>query len=202
MSAAWTTAIVALWIAVMLVAIVLLGVLRRVAAVLERAESHLSSAGGVSLGLPVGSTAEDFRVLSEDGDETRADDLIRAPTLVLFMEVHCGPCQALAKELDGVGDELAELAFFVVLDQEHGRPEWMPAGVQTVFQQDGEVSRAFRNDATPQAYVVDDRRLILGKALIGSLSSLTELAIPHAAKGGDRNRRHAPAEANTSRARP
>jgi hypothetical protein len=195
MSTAWVAAFVVLWVAVLLIAVVVVGLLRRISNVLELAEAGALAAGsgGAAIGgLPVASYAPEFRVFGESGDEVRTPDLVRTPTILLFMDAHCGPCEQLAADLEPAMTEIEGVPFYVVLNQEEGRPGWLSPAVSAVYQRHGELSQAFENTATPQAYVLDPSRFVLSKRLIGSLADLRALALPQAPQnGGDTNSRSA-----------
>lgn len=187
MSTSWAAAFVALWVVVLVIAVVVVGLLRRISSVLEQAEAHVASSGSGAAaigGLPVASYAPEFRVFNENGDEIKTAELVRTPTILLFMEAHCGPCEQLAPDLEPAVDEIEGVPFFIVLSEEEGRPPWLPTGVRAVYQRQGELSQAFENTATPQAYVLDPSRFVLSKRLIGSLSDLRELARLQATSGG------------------
>jgi hypothetical protein len=183
MSVPWVVAFVSLWVLVILTAVVVVGVLRRISGVLEQAEARLrSSDSGFALGgIPVASRVPEFRVFQGNGSnggshEVMWADLIDAPTILLFMDQDCEPCRQVANEVDAAIDELKGVRFLVVLNEEAGRPQWLPTRVPVVYERRQEVSQAFENTATPQAYLLDPSRLVLAKRVIGSLSDLRELA--------------------------
>lgn len=184
MSPGWAAAIVALWLTVLVFGIVLLGLLKRVVPAIERAETFASGAAGAVMGLPVGSEVGDFRAIV-NGERTGARELLTQPTVVLFLEANCAPCKTLASDLEGMTDRVGDLALLVVLAEENGVPEWLPLGLRVAFERNGEVTRAFANAATPQAYVVDERRFVLARGFVGSRESIVQLAGPLATKGGD-----------------
>jgi hypothetical protein len=157
MNTPWAIAFGALWVVVLLNAVVTVGVLRRIGNILERTEALMASGtDGLSLGgVPVGVQVEEFRVFENRGNhkvrEIKSAELIRAPTILLFMGAHCGPCREIGKDLKPSTDEIDGVPFVPVLYEEEGRPDWLPAGVRAVYQRQEELSRAFQNIATPQA---------------------------------------------------
>jgi thiol-disulfide isomerase/thioredoxin len=195
-SAPWVAAFIALWIVVLLMAGVVLGVLRRMTTVLVQVERGAASGAGAAAigGIPVDSHANAFRAALEIGDDVASNDLVREPMILLFMGGYCGPCEEIAPELADVGDTIEGLPFVVVLNEEEGRPPWLPLSVPVVYQRGGEVARAFENIATPQAYVVEPNLLVRAKRLVGSVGDLRELALSGVAKGGDAGVDHAQVE--------
>jgi hypothetical protein len=187
MNAAWISAFIALWVVVLFLCVVLLGLLRRIGNVLEQAEQRLAASADGSHwgGLPVGSRVPRFNVRasgpSADPTMTSAD-LLQEPTLLLFMEGGCGPCRNLADELRGSGAKIAGVPIHIVFSDEHGPADWVPDNIPTVFEHAGEVSRAFQNVATPQAYLVDANHTILAKRTVGSHANLIDMVVQ---KGGE-----------------
>jgi hypothetical protein len=192
MSTPWIIAFAVLWATVLLLALVVLGVLRRLVGVLERAENYLpTGSGGTALGLDPGARASPFEGILGERGAVSSEELLRNTTLMLFMEADCGPCATLAQELHGIRDTIEGVTFYVVLDEEHGDPTWMPRDIQLLYEQKNEISRAFLNNATPQAYVIDERRRILARRPVNSLASLAELATVSRANGGNPTPEHA-----------
>jgi hypothetical protein len=79
------------------------------------------------------------------------------------------------RELEHSVDELDDVPIVVVLDEDGGRPSWLPASVQSVYERSEEVSQAFQNIATPQAYLVDPSLVVLAKRVVRSVADLREM---------------------------
>lgn len=167
-----------------LMALVIVGILRRIGPILEHAESRIAAAvqnGAFLGGIPVSSRAPEFRVLEKNGDreygrELTSAELIRTPTILLFMEANCEPCKQLAQGLEPDVDEIEGIPFRVILHEDEGRPEWIPRGVPVLYERHQELSQAFENIATPQAYLLDAGRIVLQKHVARSISDLQEMA--------------------------
>lgn len=183
MSTPWIIAFLALWAVVLVTLAVTIGLLRRTGPLLEQLERRLAAdaqAEPAAWGAPVDTQVPEFRVAAENGDadtgrEMTSAELIRIPTILLFMEEHCGPCQRVARELGGGATEIDGVPLRVVLDGESGRPNWLPTDIPVIYEHRREVSRAFKNRATPQAYLVDPSRLVVRRRVVGSLSDLREM---------------------------
>lgn len=191
MSAPWIAAFVALWISLLLLAVILLGVLRRITGVLERAEAAISDAGGgIDLGgVAPGSVVSPFELRDADGRTVTSAEVITEPTILVFMSSRCGPCKALSRELGGAGATIDGLAFFVVMDDsDDGRRFTVPPSVPIVYQLDGAVSAIFQQRSTPQAFVIDQGGFVLDRAIPNSLEDLRSLAAKQKGGGLKRNR--------------
>lgn len=105
--------------------------------------------------------------------------------MLVFMEEGCGPCEALAGQLEGV-DQIEGLPLLVVMQEAATRPAWLPSGVRVVYQTDHELSRGFQNIATPQAYAIGSDRAVLAKRVVRSVNDLRKLVeAANNAKGGE-----------------
>jgi hypothetical protein len=189
MSAAWVAALIVLWAVEVMTATVVIGILRRIGGVLERAEAR-GSAPSLAFGIPVASRAPEFRVFERNGRtyrELKSAELIDAPTILLFMEQNCPPCRDLAEELGTGTDQLERIPLRVILREHEGRPDWLHSAVPVVYERRREVSTAFENNATPQAYLLDTSRTVLAKRIVRSLSDLDQMArtLERPSEGGE-----------------
>jgi len=193
MSTPWIVAFIVQWIVVIATAVVVIGLLRRTAAALEAAEA--SREAPVSLGgIPIASRAPDFTVYEATGTHAgphagpariTAEELLDGPTILLFMEQHCPPCRQLASEIAPVFEQGNSVNLRVVLDEEDGTPHWLPDDVPVVYQRERELSHAFQNSASPQAYLLDGDRLVLAKRIVRSIDDLREMSSVGESMGGD-----------------
>lgn len=179
MSTPWIIAFICLWVLVALLGTLTLGVLRRLAPVLERLETTTAPVEvGVDLmGLPPGQTPAAFTVFDQDGASIDSATLLRHPSVILFLESGCGPCRAVADEIAGL-DVVAEIPLQVVLDDTSLGREFFPrdARVPQFFQPGRQASAAFRSNASPQAFLLGSDGPVVASSLIGSLADLAELA--------------------------
>ena len=190
MSTAWIAAFLLQWAVIVVIAIMLIGVLRRSADALELAEERVSPPTSLG-GIPVASQAPHFDVLvptdalANGAHVQDASELLDSPTILLFMKQHCPPCRALAKQLGSNLGTLDDMHLRIVLAEEDGLPDWLPVGLPVIFERDKSVTRALQNSASPQAYVLDTDRLVLAKRIVRSIDDLWELQSTAHHMGGD-----------------
>lgn len=182
----WILAVVGLWITMVLLAIVVLGLLRRLSTFMEAAESRL---GGVSVppafgGLEPGSVVPPFTVTDEVGRVVPSDELLGSSILLLFMEAGCEPCEDLAFTLRGVGKSITSVPFCIVTDAESPEPSLpLPDGVRVLFQARKAASNAFQNIASPQLFAVR-HQMVIAKKIPETLEDVSRLG-SLLSEGGD-----------------
>jgi hypothetical protein len=175
----WIAAFLVLWFVVVLNTLLVIGLLRRIGPVLEHAEARLISAGVSLGGIPVESRVPHFRLFEQNGTglrELTSTELLDESTLFVFMDEHCPPCKELAEEIRLVGDRLEGLPLHVVIREEEGRLNWLPDGTSVLYERAKEVTQAFQNTATPHAYLIDPRHVVLAKRIVRSLADLRAMA--------------------------
>lgn len=182
MSWQWIAAVVLLWMVVLLLAVVVLGTLRRIAAVLERAEARVGgSLDALVGGAEPGTVLPPFTLVTSTGEEIDSTELAGSTALFLIVEPHCQPCQTLAAQLrsepavDGV-------PLYVVNRSHPGRDALaFPEDVTLLYDPDGAAAiQAFESTATPQAFVVDTG-VVVERSIPNTLQDLRDLVA--AAKG-------------------
>jgi hypothetical protein len=180
MSLPWAVAFVALWALVVVLAVVVLGLLRRVAPILAQAEQALgrSAAGLDPGGLPPGEEVPPFEVLDGAGERLRPGDSLPLPAVFLFVEGGCGPCQSLMAEIQERAPAFAGTRLYVVpADPENGKYDALRGrGITVLKQEGGQVSAAFRQTAFPHAFAVDGDRRVARSEIPGSVDQLKDLA--------------------------
>jgi methylamine dehydrogenase accessory protein MauD len=169
----WAITIVALWLAVIGLAVVMLGVLRQLAPALEHAGSQGISAAD---GPDVGSEIPRFAARTADGQVIEETQLRGQPTLLLFLSAGCGPCEALAQEMSET--DLGALADeVIVVTAEEGLAELsLPAGLRIVAELAGEVSDALKVSGTPFAIAVDPAGIVRAKRVPNTVKQLRSIA--------------------------
>ncbi len=123
-------------------------------------------------GLKAGTPAPEFRLPRLDGrGELALSDLRGKRLLLAFSDPNCGPCQALAPELEEF--HRAHSGTQVVMIS-RGEPKENRAKVQEhrltfpiILQQQWEISRLYAMFATPIAYLVDENGIIARDVAIG-----------------------------------
>ena len=132
-------------------------------------------------GLKAGTVAPDFRLPRPDGrGELSLGELRGRRVLLVFSSPGCGPCNALAPELEKFHREHSE---FEVVMISKGEPKENRAKVKEhgltfpiVLQQQWEVSRRYAMFATPIAYMVDQAGVISHDVAVGVESIQTLMA--------------------------
>ena len=101
MSAAWTVVIVALWLLVVAIAFLVVGTLRRMSLVLQRAEAALASSptGAAVGGLPPGAPLPAFKSKDVNGRRFASEDLLGRPAVGLLVGAECSACDDLIGDL-------------------------------------------------------------------------------------------------------
>jgi hypothetical protein len=87
MSGPWIAGFVALWIGFLALATIVLGLLRRISPLIERAEAQLGVQGGRSGfgGAPVASAVAPFQLVDSSGETALSRESVEEPTLLLFV---------------------------------------------------------------------------------------------------------------------
>ncbi len=163
MSGLWIGAFVALWAFVLLLGLVVLGLLRRIAPVLERAVEVLQEASVASLGgLPVGSRVPAFSVRSSTGASFTDADLRDRTSIVLFLDATCQACENLVKDLRLGRSPRLEARLVVVPDSPDLASELAvaPGGAIVLMDDERALARTFDMRVVPQAFVIDDEGVV------------------------------------------
>jgi peroxiredoxin len=136
-------------------------------------------------GLKSGTPAPSFRLPRLDGGELALEDLRGHRVLLVFSDPHCGPCVALAAQLEQLHREHPELRVVMI---SRGEPRENRAKVKehkltfpVVLQQHWEISRRYAMFATPIAYVIDEAGVITRDVAVGEdaiRKLLTEAGAP------------------------
>jgi hypothetical protein len=192
MTAPWIAAFVLLWLVVIAGAVLFSGTLRRIAPVLERAEEVLASREGVigPGGIPPGSPVPEFEVTANGGDSFGTKDLIGKPAILVFMDEACLPCRTLMGELEEFGVRNLNVDFFAVF-HEPGSTSGQHEidGVRILYEESGELSRAFRTSTTPHAFAIDAHGTVVDTGTPNTFDRVLSLA-ERARKGGEARAAH------------
>jgi len=187
LSAPWIVAFVVLWTVVIGVAVIVLGLLRRISAVLEHAETHVAerTSSGLDVGgVPAGTVVGEVELVDEDGHGHR--EQFDRPTLVLFMSDDCYPCQELGRRLKNAGELLEGVRLFVIADESDSQTRLrVPTEVAVLYQRGGAVSAAFATTTAPHLFYVNTGGIVLDSTVPGSVDDLRRVVDAHA-RGGER----------------
>lgn len=176
MTTPWIIAFLILCGVVLLLVVILLGTLRRITGVLERAEAIVGTdrrtvdVGGLSIGEHV----PPFEVRDESGALIQSSDLVEAMSVILFIDSDCKPCDDLVKELAEDGDA-TNLPLIVITDDARARSA-LPRSISVFVQSDRSASDAFHSIGTPQAFLVSPDLVIRDRTFPNSAARLKDLA--------------------------
>jgi len=181
----------ALWLILLSLAFLLLGALRALGLVswrLEQLEATTPSRLGRD-GLKLGKKAPDFtlpvatngaRVQSETGPHAGGQlslhDFAGRKVLLVFTQSGCGPCHAIAPELNRV-HERGEHQVLVVNNGEPDETRKWAAETSARFpvlaQEKFSLSKRYQVFATPFAFLIDEQGTITSKGIVGTRQHLS-----------------------------
>jgi methylamine dehydrogenase accessory protein MauD len=173
MTTPWLISYLVLWAIVLGVGFLLLGTLRSLGLLQWRFDEMIATRPirKGREGLPTGKRAPDFTLPSTADGEISLSDFAGRKVLLVFTQAGCGPCHAIAPELNGVQAQ-GEHQVLVV---NHGEPEdaaEMAAEVHARFpivtQNDWDISKKYQVFATPYAFVVNEEGTIASKGIVGN----------------------------------
>jgi hypothetical protein len=187
MPVGWAIAIVVIAVAVVGLTILMLGVLRQVVPQLEAVNAHLEEVSArleagpthqsrMTLpGLAAGDPLPAFTARNSQGKVT-STDLLGKPVVLTFLSAGCKLCQLIGRQLttEGVGD-LADRLLVVTAE---GVPAaiGLPPDVNTLIEDDHEVSEALTVIGTPFAVAVDAEGVVRGLAAPNRRTDLVQLS--------------------------
>ena len=169
----WMASYVALWLTVLFLGFLLLGALRALGLLrwrLEQLEASTPSRLGRG-GLKPGKKAPDFTLPCVSGGEVSLHDFAGRRVFLAFTMSGCKPCHRIAPELN----KLQRGGKVQVLVANNGELEaarqWAEeAGVcfPVLAQQQFSVSKRYETYATPFAFLIDERGVIVSKGIINN----------------------------------
>jgi peroxiredoxin len=122
-------------------------------------------------GLIAGTIAPDFRLPCLDGTVHSLGDFRGSRVLLVFSDPHCGPCQALAPHLEKFHCERRDIGVVMI---SRGEPKENRVKVKehgltfpVLLQRQWEISRLYAMFATPMAYMIDEKGIILNDLAVG-----------------------------------
>jgi hypothetical protein len=171
-------AVGALWIVVLVLAVLVLGILRRIIPLLTRAESILSQGQDEqgTDGLPIGEQVPEFELIDAEGEVVRPGQSLPLPAVFLFVQQGCEPCQDLVAALSERAESFAGTRLCIIAAGEPDDYNALRARGLFVFgQSEGQALRAFDNNEFPNAFAVDQDAKIVGKMTMDSVADLERL---------------------------
>ncbi len=138
-------------------------------AVKDTTESRL-----VRDGLPAGTKAPDFALPDIHGKRRSLKRLRGKRVLLVFSDVGCGPCHAMAPDLNRLHAEHREDNLEIVMisrgDREENRRKAEEQGLEfpVLLQRAWEISKEYGMFATPIAYLIDEKGAIAKDVAVGA----------------------------------
>lgn len=174
MSTAWIVVIVCLWLVVMGLAVVVAGVLRRVAAALE-AQASSGSPAGRRAG-PVNGTSLPQITVSQATGRAISLSEVPGPFVLAILTSHCSPCLAIAEWLRANPERLRGASRLVVLTDATGRAVIDLDGCATVLtDQDGVALQALDAPGTPFVLALDAEGKVTSSSLLSGPDQLLRM---------------------------
>jgi peroxiredoxin len=122
-------------------------------------------------GLTAGTTAPAFRLPRIDGGELALGAFVGQRLLLVFSDPNCGPCDELAPHLEELHRERSDLHVLMISrrDADATRVKAARLGLSfpIVMQQKWEISLQYGMFATPIAYLIDERGVLLSDVAVG-----------------------------------
>jgi hypothetical protein len=175
MPVGWAIVVVVLCVAVVALSVVVLGLLRQITPVLEKASGALAGPDLSRMGPEKGSTLPSFSVPGADGEVT--DQTLRGrDAVLLFLGAGCGPCELLVEEMRH--SDLGQLAsqLLIVTSPEGVTALGIPADLRVLAEPNREVSDPLSVFATPLAIAVAPDGVVRKTQVPNTMEQLNELA--------------------------
>jgi peroxiredoxin len=149
----------------------------------------LSTSRLVRDGLRAGTPAPDFRLPRVDVGEMTLDAYRGRRVLLVFSDPQCGPCDALAPQLEALHRTRTDLQVLMISrrDREANRKKMAEHGLTfpVALQKNWDTSRAYGMFATPIGYLIDERGVIAADVARGAEATLALASLPTAGGEGD-----------------
>jgi peroxiredoxin len=128
--------------------------------------SHINR-NGLSVGIP----APAFELPLLNGTKLSLEDFLGQRVLLVFSDPNCGPCNALAPQLEHLYRTRSD---FEILMISRGKPDDTQSKVEKygltfpiVLQNKWEISRKYEIFATPIAYLIDELGIVIADVAVG-----------------------------------
>lgn len=122
-------------------------------------------------GLKAGAMAPEFRLPRIDGGELSLAELRGGRVLLVFSDPECGPCDELAPLLQQLHVQRSDLRVLVVSRKDVAANRAKAAALGLTFpivvQRQWEISLKYAMFATPIAYLIDERGILLSDVAVG-----------------------------------
>jgi methylamine dehydrogenase accessory protein MauD len=173
MTTLWLISYLALWGLVLAMGFLLLGTLRSLG-LLQWQFDELQATRPVRKGregLPPGIRAPEFTLPSVAGGEVSLSDFAGRKVLLVFTQSVCGPCHAIAPELNRLCAAREHQVLVVNNGEANETQAWadeVQARFPLVTQENWELSKKYQVFATPYAFIIDEQGVITAKGVVSS----------------------------------
>lgn len=176
-SGLWIGSFAALWVVVVVVGFLVLGMLRRIAPLLERAEETFQATLSTSFGgLAVGAKVPSFEARTVSGESFTDADLLGGRSVVLFLGSSCRACESFVEDL-GTGHipRLGARLVVVAEDRDSASELARATDVTVLIDHDRVLAETFDTRLVPRAFVVDGRGSVLAEGRPNEWNQLERL---------------------------
>jgi hypothetical protein len=174
MTTPWAISFVALAFVVFALAVVILGVLRRVIPLLEQTGGGSSSSFELGA-LPLLARVPDLHLADSSGGHVDFPVSLAETTIVLLVEASCAPCATLAGVLRRERHLADGLPITVISDREapavFGLPEW----ITVLTGERSAITAAFGTSATPYGFVLGAGGIVLERGVVNDRPDLVRM---------------------------
>jgi methylamine dehydrogenase accessory protein MauD len=172
----WAIAIVVLWVAVLALVVVVLGVLRQVTPILERAAAYQGALSPASEGPQVGEQVPHFSARDTDGEFVGNEELRGRPVLLLFLSAGCAPCEQLATGMRRADLDALAKQLIIVTTRDVPRILGIPAGLRVVIESANEITDPLSVMGLPFAVAVDADGIVRAAEVPETVGHLEKLS--------------------------
>jgi hypothetical protein len=175
MTTPWAVAFVVLVIVVFALAVVTLGLLRRVIPLLEQTGGAGASASFELGALPLLARVADLHLVRSGGGQVAFPAGIAETTIVLLVEAGCAPCATLAGVLRRDRRLSDGLPITVICDREAPAAFRLPEWITVLIGERSEITAAFGTSATPYGFVLGAGGIVLERGVVNDRSDLVQM---------------------------
>jgi hypothetical protein len=125
-------------------------------------------------GLPVGRTAPDWVIITEDGGSLAATTFAGTRHVLVFADATCAACDEVVPDAIRAAAD-GEIPPVIVIGREGDELPASWRGPRTGAEHGDEVSAAFRVDVSPQVFVIDEGGAIVAQGGAASLEDVEAL---------------------------
>jgi hypothetical protein len=171
----WAIVVIAQWLAIIVLAAIVLGTLRRVSEQAERTP-QVPQLGLENQGPAVDTKLPPFTGLRSDGEILHAAQLLSEPAVLLFLSATCSPCVRLADEIAAAGLGALEGTVIAVIDPADQADVRLPGSLRVLMMPHKNVNEVFSVRGRPFAVITDGDGVVRAKGGLNTIAQLRDLA--------------------------